>query len=181
MAIISRIILFIIGWKITGNYRNDIRKKIIIMAPHTSSWDLALGITCRPLLRDRIMFIAKSSAFRPAIVGWFLRKAGGIPVNRSKSTNFVKAVVNEFNLRDELTILLAPEGTREKVQKFKSGFYYIARKANIPIILCRLDSSSKEVHFSDPIYLTSDLDAEMEKIQNHFKGAIGINASKSFT
>ena len=176
----SRLLLLLTGWKITGNYRNDIKKKIIIMAPHTSSWDLGVGLMCRPLMNDQIYFVAKKEAFEPRWVGVVLRWLGGIPVNRSKSTNFVRAVVNEFEKRDRLTIVLTPEGTRKKVTKLKSGFYYMARKGDLPIIMCAVDYPTKIVHFSDPVYLSEHMEAELKKIERYFRPYTGLHPEKSF-
>src|SRR5690606_23843932 len=98
-------------------------------------------------------FFAKDSLFRFPVGGLF-RWLGGIPVDRSKSTNFVDAVINMYNDRDDLLTVISPEGTRSKVESLKTGFYYIAKGANIPVILCRFDYGKKEIHFAKPFYPT---------------------------
>jgi len=179
MAWLSKLILNLIGWKITGNYRLDIKKKMLIVAPHTSNWDFPLGLLVRSALRDNIRFVGKDSLFKPPF-GFIMKAIGGIPVDRSRSTNFVRAVVNRYSTDNELTIVMAPEGSRKKVKKFKTGYYFIAKAAKIPIIKVKFDYGKKEVHFDDPFYTTEDSEADLQLIENHFKGIKGLNNDKSF-
>jgi len=176
---ISFIILKIIGWKITGPFPRDVKKKILVAAPHTSNWDFPIGICIRGILRDKIKYVGKASLFKPPF-GWLLKKMGGVPVDRSKSNNFVEAVTQLFNEREELSILFAAEGKRKKVDKFKTGFYYIAQKANIPIVPTILDYDKKEFRFEKMIWPSDDAEADIEKIENIFKGIRGYHADYSF-
>ncbi len=178
-AILARIIFKIIGWKITGNYDNTIDKKIIIVAPHTSNWDFPLGLLARAIIKDKIQFVGKSSLFKP-LFGWFMRWMGGIPVDRSKSTNFVSSVAEEYKKRDKMTIVIAPEGTRRKVEKFKTGFYYIAKLAEVPIIMVKFDYKKKEINFADPFWPTENAETDLDFIQNYYKGVKGKVHSNSF-
>ena len=178
-AWISKIIFRIIGWKITGEYPRDIQKKILIVAPHTSNWDFPIGLLARAIVRDKIQFVGKNSLFKPPL-GWFMKAIGGIPVDRSKSTNFVRAVVDEYERREKMTIVIAPEGTRKKVDKFKTGFYFIAKLAEIPIIMTKFDYANKEINFADPFYPTGNDEADLEMIQEHFRGIRGRAAERSF-
>jgi 1-acyl-sn-glycerol-3-phosphate acyltransferase len=179
MAWLSKLILRCVGWKITGTYDNSIKKKILIVAPHTSNWDFPLGLLVRSAIKDKIQFVGKDSLFKPPF-GFLMKAIGGIPVDRSRSTNFVRAVVNEYNKRDKMTIVIAPEGSRKKVNKFKTGFYFIAKAADVPIIKVKFDYTVKEVHFDPPFYPTEDSQGDIAKIENHFRGIKGHNAEKSF-
>lgn len=179
IAFLARIVFKIIGWKITGNYDNTIDKKILIVAPHTSNWDFPLGLLARAIIKDRIQFVGKSSLFKP-LYGWFMKWIGGIPVDRSKSTNFVRSVAEEYKKRDKMTIVIAPEGTRRKVEKFKTGFYFIAKLAKIPIIMIKFDYGNKEINFAEPFWPSGDEKADLIAIQNHFKGVKGRVHSNSF-
>ena len=132
-------LLRILGWKITGDYPYGIKKCIIAVIPHTSNWDFPLGLLTRGSLNENITFYGKKSLFRFPFAGLF-KWLGGIPVDRSKNNNFVDAVIQLYNERDELITVISPEGTRGKVETLKSGFYYIAKGAKIPIILCKFDS-----------------------------------------
>lgn len=173
------LLLKIIGWKTTGDYPRHIKKKILAAAPHTSNWDFPLGVMVRGTLNDDVKYIGKASLFKPPI-GWIMKALGGVPVDRSKSNNFVQGVVDLFQGRNELSILFAPEGTRKKVEKFKTGFYHIARLANIPILPVVLDYDKKEFRFEPLYYPTSNIEADIENIEKIFKGVKGYNKKRSF-
>lgn len=177
--LISKFLLKLIGWKVTGHYPRDIKKKILVAAPHTSNWDFPLGILIRGAIRDKVKYVGKASLFKPPL-GWILGPMGGIPVDRSKSNNFVDAVVDTFNKRDTLAILFPAEGKRKKVEKFKTGFYYIAKKANIPMIPTVLDFAKKEFRFEEIVWATDDAIADIKKIEDLFKGIRGYNPKYSF-
>jgi 1-acyl-sn-glycerol-3-phosphate acyltransferase len=124
-------------------------------------------------------FIGKKSLFKPPF-GAVFRALGGYPVDRSKNNNFVDAVVEIFDSKEKFSIALAPEGTRKKVDKIKTGFYYIAKGANIPIILVRFDYANKEVTFSDPFYTTDNKEADLKFIDDHFRGTLGKIPENSY-
>jgi 1-acyl-sn-glycerol-3-phosphate acyltransferase len=168
------LVLQILGWKITGDYPYHIKKCIIVVIPHTSNWDFPLGILIRASLKENITFFGKSSLFRFPFAGFF-RSLGGIPVDRSKSTNFVDAVIKMYDDRENLVTVISPEGTRSKVESLKSGFYYIAKGVKIPIILCKFDYENREVHFAKPFYPTNDKEADFQFFRNHFKNVKGRN------
>lgn len=177
---ISRFILKSLGWKIVGNFPDpNCPKNILAVVPHTSNWDFFLGILVRSAINSNTKFLAKHSLFR-APYGWIFRALGGYPVDRTKNNNLVESVKAIFDSKDEFSITIAPEGTRKKVSRLRTGFYHIARAANIPIILCRFDWGNKVVSFSEPFFPTGDQDADMEFIKNHFKGVIGKNPELSF-
>ena len=180
IALLSRFIFWIIGWKVSGNYRKDIQRKIIIVAPHTSNWDFPIGILARAIIRDKIQYVGKHTLFKPPF-GFVMRWLGGIPVNRTKSTNFVRSVVDLYSKKEALTIVLAPEGTRKKVDRFKTGFYFIAKLAEIPIIMVRFNYSERTVQFADPFYTTEDQENDLKYIENHFKGILGKIPENSFS
>ena len=97
--------------------------------------------------------------------------------NESKE---VIAVVDIFNSKEEFKIAIAPEGTRDAVKHLKTGFYFIAKGANIPILLCRFDWGNKVISFSEPFYPTNEQEADFEYIENHFRGVLGYHHTKSF-
>jgi len=175
----SKLVLKLIGWKVVGNYPNHIKKKILVAAPHTSNWDFPLGIMVRSVIKDKVKYVGKASLFKPPL-GWILGPLGGIPVDRSKSNNFVEAVVDEFNKREELSVLFAAEGSRKKVERFKTGFYHVARLAEIPMLPTVLDYKNKEFKFLDLVWATGDTKADLEKIENLFRGVQGKIIAKSF-
>ncbi len=169
---ISKKIYLALGWKLEGRYPGEIKKKIIIVAPHTSTMDFYIGILVKFWLDIRVTFYAKKELFK-GIQGWFLRSIGGRPVDRSIKGNLVSQAVADFNNKDQHTILLTPEGTRKKVDRFKSGFYYIAHQANVPIVPVAFDFQNKTIKFFPTYYVRGDGASEIEEIRQMYKGIVG--------
>jgi 1-acyl-sn-glycerol-3-phosphate acyltransferase len=162
------------GWKVTGHFPYDVPKAIIVAAPHTTFADFWLGFFAREVMGVWIQFIGKSDLF------WFplgnlLRLAGGIPVERNKRTNFTESVAQMLRAQTTCYISMSPEGTRKPVEKLKTGFYYIALAANVPIIHAVFDYGNKEVRWAGPFYPTGDIVADMPHILAPFVGVQGKN------
>lgn len=177
---LSGFILRILGYKVKGEYPRDLKKLVVIAAPHTSYWDFPFGLLIRAYCKIDVKYVGKASLFKPPL-GWFMKRWGGVPVDRSKSNNFVDSVIQLFQEKESLTILFAPEGTRKKVEKFKTGFYYIAKGAKLPILPIVFDFGKKEFTWLDLIYPTEDSEADLVKIQNIFKGVQGWTSENSFS
>ena len=154
MKIVLKIILKILGWKIGGITEIQHDKYLVVVAPHTSNWDFIYGILFAYQLPFKIQFLAKSQLFTFAY-GWFFRVLGGIPVDRTKKNDLVSQVVDIIDQKDKIVVGIAPEGTRKRTEKWKTGFYYIAREANIPIALAFIDYKTKTIGI-DSIFFTSD-------------------------
>jgi len=169
---LSRWILRIIGWKVVVKFPDDLKKYVVVAVPHTSGWDFPLGLLARSSIKRDIKYVGKHTLFRPPH-GWIMKALGGVPVNRKKSGNFVKAVVEEYDKRDEFAICIAPEGTRKPVKKLKTGFYFIAKNAGAAIILCKFDYKNKLIEFDAPYYPTDDQEGDFKHFDNYFKGVIG--------
>ena len=177
---ISRFLMLLFGWDVRIKFSTQtVDKFIIIVLPHTSNWDFPIGILTRSMLRRKVVFLAKSSLFRFPF-GWFFRAIGGYPVERSRSTNFVDSVVNIFNSKPKFAVCIAPEGTRKRVTQLKTGFYYIAKGANIPIILCKFDWGNRLVEFAEPFYTTDNAVADFAFIDDYFRGIEGKNPANSY-
>ena len=163
------IFIKILGWRITGNIPGD-NKIIAIVAPHTSALDFFVGIFTRSVLHmeDRIKFLGKAELFKIPVFGYILKKLGGYPVLRNKQKNSVDSVVNIFKQNNKFFLALAPEGTREKVNKLKTGFYYIALKAKVPVVLVGFDFRRKIVDFGEKFYPSGNIDVDMKKILIYF-------------
>jgi 1-acyl-sn-glycerol-3-phosphate acyltransferase len=157
----------ILGWKLVGDFPKDIKKYIVIAAPHTSWQDFPIGILARNTSGIKINFIGKNSLFKGPL-GFFFRSLGGTPVDRSKSNNLVDAIVDVFNSKEVFRLALSPEGTRKKTAKWKTGFYYIAKGAKVPIVMATLDFKNKQVKFSEPYYTTDDKEKDFEYFQSFF-------------
>lgn len=165
----------ILGWKIVGEMPTNLKKFIIAVAPHTSNWDFPVGLAARSILRiQRARFLGKSQLFVPPI-GWFFRALGGQPVDRSSRHDVVDQVVHMFEKHDEFLLALAPEGTRKKVDKLRTGFYYIAKGANVPIVPVGFDFEKKEIVIGQPLYTTDNFEVDMEKLLTFYRPIRGKN------
>ncbi len=169
---IAKTIYHWIGWKLEGRYPHEIKKKIIIVAPHTSKVDFFVGILVKFWLDLRVTFYAKQELFK-GIIGWFLRSIGGRPVDRSRNTYLVGQAVADFKRKDSHTILLTPEGTRKRVESFKSGFYYIAVQAAVPIVPIAFDYGRKVIKIMPTLFVRGDGPSEIEEIRTLFKDIQG--------
>ncbi|TAL61721.1 MAG: acyltransferase [Legionella sp.] len=167
MQKLAKLLLKIMHWKIVGQLP-DLKKYIIIVAPHTSNWDLVIGLICRFAVGVKINFLAKHQLFFFPL-GQFLRLLGGTPVNRSRHDNKVAQVVDLFNAQDTLKLGLAPEGTRSVVTRWKEGFYHIAQQTGIPIVMIGMDYPSRELRIAEPLYPTGDMQADFAKIVAYFR------------
>jgi 1-acyl-sn-glycerol-3-phosphate acyltransferase len=176
---ISGFILFkILGWKFEGDFPKDIKKYVVIAAPHTSWVDFPIAILSRMASGLMINFIGKNSLFNGPF-GFFFRGLGGTPVDRSKSNNLVDAIVQIFNSKEEFRLGLSPEGTRKKVKKWKTGFYYIAKGANVPIVMATLDFENKKIKISNAYYPTEDRKKDFEYFGSFYLNVKGKNPDLS--
>ena len=142
MSTISKWILRLAGWKIEGKAPVDLKKYVLIAAPHTSWWDFPLGLLIRSASKLNINYLGKHTLFKPPF-GFIFKWTGGFPINRSASHNMVKQIVRYYQEEESFAIVIAPEGTRKKVKKLKSGFYYIAKLAKVPIVMIIFDWENK--------------------------------------
>ncbi|MBO0950756.1 1-acyl-sn-glycerol-3-phosphate acyltransferase [Fibrella forsythiae] len=148
-----------LGWKIVGPHPT-VPKALWVVAPHSTNWDFPIGLWIRHEVGSYVGFLAKSSLFT-WYGGWFFRALGGTPVYRDKANNLVDAVADTFNRHKVLHICITPEGTRSDVSKLKTGFYYMAQKANVPMILVGFDWTRKTIVLSKPLYVTGDYQRDM--------------------
>ncbi len=169
MKLISKLIYYIFGWKAEGNVPEGITKAIFIIAPHTSNWDFYIGRLYCWMHRLPINLLIKKEAFKWP-VGWFLKQAGGIPVDRSKATSKVVQIVKMFNERDPMLLAITPEGTRKRSDRWKMGFYHIAVQANVPILLSYIDYEKKIAGIGPPFYPTGNVEEDFKKIEDFYRG-----------
>jgi 1-acyl-sn-glycerol-3-phosphate acyltransferase len=166
-------ILKLIGWKAIGEELKDPRF-VLIGAPHTSNWDFPLMLLVILKLRLQVYWMGKHTLFNFPF-GGLMKWLGGIPIERDKSHNVVDNIVREYSKNESLIVIIPPEGTRSKVEKWKTGFYHIASNANVPILLSFLDVSSKEAGIADLFHPSGELQEDMIKIQNFYASKKGIN------
>ncbi|MCE5212093.1 MAG: lysophospholipid acyltransferase family protein [Deltaproteobacteria bacterium] len=163
---ISLVLLKILGWKTSGNLPREI-KYVLIVAPHTSNWDLFYGIILAFALKLDARYIAKKELFRgpsSPLMTW----SGAIPVDRSSSHHIVDQMVSVLKEHENFVLALAPEGTRHRKDYWKSGFYHIALNAHVPILLAFIDYASKTGGAGPLIYPTGDLEQDMSVIRNFY-------------
>ncbi len=157
------------GWHIDG--RPPAAKKFVLVgAPHTSNWDFAVFLGATDELGIRASYLGKHSLFR-----WPLRRfmldMGGIPVDRSKRSNYVEQVIAEFARRDELALVIAPEGTRHSDGRWRSGFYHIAIGAGVPIVPAWLDRRTRRAAIGEAMLPTGDYAADLRRIAQFYCAA----------
>jgi 1-acyl-sn-glycerol-3-phosphate acyltransferase len=153
-AAVGRSILRLLGWRLEGGLP-DLPKFVVTAAPHSSNWDFVIGIAAVFALRLDVRFVGKAELFRGPL-GPLMRWLGGLPVDRYRPEGFVEQTVQLFAARRQLILAMAPEGTRKRVERWKSGFYRIALAAGVPIVPGYFDNGRKRVGFGKPIRPTGD-------------------------
>lgn len=160
-----------LGWKFEGGLPDD-PKMIVIGAPHTSNWDFLVFMAAMGAFDIRARYLGKHSLFRWPL-GFFFRALGGIPVDRRKPGGVVGQVAEAFATSEEMTLVIAPEGTRSLAPRWKSGFLAMARAADVPVVPGVLDWGGKTLTLAPPIRIEDDVVAFMERIRQAYAGATG--------
>lgn len=151
------------GWTFKQDVapQDQYKKFVIIAAPHTSNWDLPLMLACSYISGLRISWLGKHTLFR-SVGRPFFSWLGGVPVDRTAAKGMVAQVVDVFNEREELAIAVPPEGTRGYTDGWKTGFYYIAHGAGVPIVMSFLDFKTKTAGFGPAVMPSGDIEADFE-------------------
>ncbi len=170
--------LKLIGWKIGSRLDPSIKKCVLVAAPHTSNYDYPISLATLYSSGLRIQFLAKKSLFKFPL-GIIMRASGGIPVDRSKHTNMVDAMIGQFQQSEKLILMIPAEGTRGYVKEWKSGFYHTAMGANVPIVMGYLDYGKKIAGFGDVFYPTGDYQKDLVAIQNFYRQFTARHPEKS--
>lgn len=174
---ISLVGLKIIGWDAKGEPL-DHQRCVLIAAPHTSNWDFPLMLMIVLKLRLRLFWMGKHTLF-PFPFAWLMKWLGGIPINRAASHNVVNETIRQYRENDELIVLIPPEGTRSKVDRWKTGFYHIAKNAEVPILLGYVDTENKVAGFADFYTPSGDLEKDMAEIRQFYKDKTGLIINNS--
>lgn len=161
-----------LGWNVEGEIPKNIKKYVIIAAPHTSNWDFFYA---------RLFFIMKDIPLRFFIkkewyffpFNYLFKALGGIPVDRKKKENLTQNVADIFERHNELAILIPPEGTRKYNPNWKKGFYFVAQNAKVPIILGFIDYEKRVGGFGPVFYPTGDVEKDMKEIKGFYKNIKG--------
>lgn len=169
-------LLRLLGWRIRG-YWPDVPKAVVIVAPHTSNMDGVLSVIAMMALRLRLQFFMKHSAFPwpfAGLIQWF----GGIPVNRAAAHDLVTASAEQFAAREQLLIAITPDGTRHAPTEWKKGFYWIAHRAQVPILCVGYDYARKEIVILDALQPSGNVAAELPWLQQQFRGIAPKHATR---
>jgi 1-acyl-sn-glycerol-3-phosphate acyltransferase len=170
MKFLSKIIFWLAGWSLQPNWPQGVKKAVLIAIPHTSNWDLMYARAAFYLMDiPAVRFTIKKEVMIGPL-GWFLSSLGAIPIDRKripggKKQTYTEAMTQMLNQRDELVIMVTPEGTRSAVKKWKSGFYHTALGANVPIVVGYLDYKKKEAGIGPCIYPNGDMEGQIEELK----------------
>jgi 1-acyl-sn-glycerol-3-phosphate acyltransferase len=163
------------GWKVSGSFPYHHKKMVIIVAPHTSSKDVIIGFAARSVLGiHHAKFLGKKELFDGPF-GWLFRWLGGTPVDRHSNQGMVEQVVQLFKANDRFLLAMAPEGTRQRVDKLRTGFYHIAKAAQVPILPVGLDFRNKHLVVGEAFFTTGNEEADYDGIIRFFSKIEGAN------
>lgn len=164
-------------WKVVAPFPKEVKKAVIAAAPHTANEDFPVGIGAWYTTGLRARFIAKKELFDGPL-GFIFRATGGVPIDRKSSKNMVQQAADFFKDADTFYLTIAPEGTRALLPRWKTGFYYIAKTAGVPIVLAYMDFGKKEVGMGEVFYPTDDEDADFAYIEQFYAGITAADPSK---
>jgi 1-acyl-sn-glycerol-3-phosphate acyltransferase len=169
----GRTVLRLGGWHMVGEWP-DVPKCVVIVAPHSSGWDGLWGLAAKVGMGLGISFMGKQELFNGPL-GWLLRKLGGFPVDRRAPGGIVDQVAQQIRDADKLWFVLAPEGTRKPVERWKSGFWKVANKAQVPVFCAWFHYPDKVIGLGPMVELTDDMEADLVRIRALFKDHMGKN------
>lgn len=181
MQSLSKWIFKRLGWRIVGSLPTGHDRLMMLLAPHTSNWDFVLAIMVKYILNAKVHFAAKKSLFRGPF-DYIFSSWGGIPVDRSEGNTSVQQIIDFIKKKDRILFAMAPEGSRKKVEKLKSGFYRIAKEAKMKVHLVSLDYGKKELRFG-PVFSIEEKEKEevISYVTSYYKGVKGKIQANSFT
>lgn len=169
----------LMGWRIEGSIDPAIKKCVMMVMPHTSAHDFYLGIFTRGITGLEMNWVGKKELFRFPL-GFYFRYMGGEPLDRAGGLNKVDSIAGIFQRKETFRLAVLPEGTRKKTDVLKTGFYYIALKANVPIIPVAFDFGKKIVNLGKPLMPTGNLEQDLSILNEHFIGVLGKIPEKGF-
>lgn len=167
----GRSLLRLGGWTIEGNFA-DHPRMVLVVAPHSSGWDAFWGLAAKLAMGVEIAFMAKAELFRGPL-GWLLRALGGIPVDRSRAHGAVEQAGARLRAAERMWFVLAPEGTRRRVDTWKSGFWHIARNAGVPVFAAYFHYPERTIGLGRVFETSPDLDADMAKLRAYYRPFVG--------
>lgn len=174
---LARLVLRLCGWTVETP-APEAPKYVLVVAPHTSNWDFPWGYLGKVTLGLHLNWMGKHTLFRWPY-GWFMRWLGGIPVDRRGRHNLSQQMAAVFARRERLVLAIMPEGTRSYTKGWKTGFYYIALAAQVPLALGYIDYRRKAMGISEPFYPSGNLEADLQRIREFYADKIGRYPEKT--
>ncbi|MEM7115523.1 MAG: lysophospholipid acyltransferase family protein [Chloroflexota bacterium] len=160
------------GWKFDGNLPHDVSRVVVIGVPHTSNWDFVIAMIAIFAIDIQLTLMGKHTLFV-----WPFRRLlhwmGVIPANRNAANGMVGEAIRQFEQRQQFVLGIAPEGTRSKVKKWRTGFYHIAQGADVPIVPVGLDFGNKRIKFGEAVWTTGNMEADMARIKAFYADVVG--------
>lgn len=169
--VIASALLRSAGWRTVGEIPN-IPQAVVLALPHTSNIDGVYAIPSLFALDLKISIMGKHTLFKIPGVAQFMHWIGVIPIDRSNKGSVLQASIDKFKTGKPLFLGLSPEGTRDYIEKWKTGFYYLAMGAGVPILPVALDYNTKEIRFMSLVYPTGNIEADLPKIYAQYQGVI---------
>lgn len=170
---VATALLRVCGWRMEGEWPDEPRL-VVIAAPHSSAWDAVWGFAMLLAMDLGVVFMAKKEAFVGPLA-WYLRRMGGLAVDRAAPGGVVDQVATRLREADRMWFVLAPEGTRRRVDKWKTGFWKIARAADVPVLCAAFDYPNRCVRIGPLMHCSDDLEADMAAIRAWYRPFMGKN------
>ncbi len=172
----GKVLCLLTGWRLVGELP-PVSKAVLIASPHTSNWDIVYSLICGWSAGIGFHFLIKASHLRGPL-GWLIWALNGIPVDRSAPRGLVEQTAQRFAEAERLLLMVPASGTRSYTPYWKSGFYWMAKEAGVPICLGFLDYPTKRASLGPLLYPGDDLRADMDTIRAHYEGKVGKHPDK---
>lgn len=169
--LIGRFVFWLKGWKVVGKFPAE-KKLVFLGAPHTSNWDFVYGMSAMMQLGLNASWFGKHTLFKGAF-GRMLERWGGIPINRTNRHNVVDQLAEAFAKADKMYLGISPEGSRSRVEQWKTGFYHIAKAAKVPVLLIYFDYPRKRIGIGPLVQLTDNMEADIQRMREFYLDKIG--------
>ena len=176
-VLIGRLYLRLGGWTLLNDPPSGLKKAVLVAAPHTSNWDFPITVAASWAANYRLQWLGKMSLFKPPL-GWLLKALGGVSIDRSKSMGTVAQLARRYTEAERMIIAVPASGTRSARPRWKSGFYHIAREAQVPVLCAYVDYTKKQIAYGPCFVPTSDVSADMDRVRAFFDGVEGRYPSK---
>ncbi len=178
LRVITSMLFKVLGWKMDGNIPSGIDKCVLIVAPHTSNVDYIFGLAAAYKIRLPLRYLIKEEWLNRFLIGRLIKSTGAIGVTRSKRTNMVDTMAGLINNSEQMALVFPPEGTRKLNPKWKTGFYYVALKAKVPIVFSSINYKKKMVSVGPSFMPTGDFEKDMDVVREAYKDAAARHPEK---